>query len=165
MPSLVTEYSINLLLNNQFTEVLKQDYSSDTTSDDILSISNGCSSYTLLCVGSVKKGYDSFEVLACGNCFAITTETEWNKPIFNGNAYWYFTPGYSFGFSSDKIIYQVTADDSDYNNMYKLSWNLDNKEGRVGDRSGNNLISDDSRIKYIFMKNGNPGKKNLSLHI
>lgn len=155
VPSLVNYFPINSLTTNGFEVVLKQGYSEATTSEHISSIRKGCNANTLLCVGSYPDNSNELETLACGNCLSITTETEWNTPIFNGNSYWYFTPGYSFGFSPDQTIKQITGDDADIENMLKLSWNLDNKQG--GYRSGSTLVSDDSYIKLIFMKHGVPG--------
>ena len=87
-----------------------------------------------------------------GNCLTITTETEQEKPKQNGDAFWYFTPGYSIGFAPNSNIKQVKADPLEEEGDLRLSWHLTGSEG--GWRAGRLLFLAESTevLKYAFIK-------------
>jgi hypothetical protein len=93
---------------------------------------------------------------AVGSRDEVIKETNRNKPHLHNGVWWYFTPdavedeegfvgGSSFGFSPSSTIYQDLADtigtihhsnatsDECEGSKLRLSWHLDNEDGRVAD--------------------------------
>ena len=112
-------------------------YHEVTTSNDILSCAG-----PVLFVGSQELVWDwDWEAQAHLGAFGLASEvhnsTILNTPHLSNGAYWYFTPGKSFGFLKDTDLHQEpTADIGTTNPESRLSWNL-SKYG--GYRVGNNL--------------------------
>ncbi|CAF0865388.1 unnamed protein product [Brachionus calyciflorus] len=150
---LTTKYSISYLINNGFQKVYDQFYSHRTMSSDLTTARSYCNSNSILCAGGGLVDSDILELVACGNCFQILTETLIDAPNRVGSAYWYMTTGKSFGFSPIFTITQNTADTHDYSDPLRLSWHFDQNAG--GWRLGT-LTSLDNNIqykKYILVKN------------
>lgn len=95
---------------------------------------------------------DNLELLACANCYDITSETVFNKPQFYNAAWWYFSKKRSFGFSPTSRIEQENADRFNKTDRLRLSWHINNQVG--GYRLGNITDLNDSEKykKYIFIK-------------
>lgn len=90
--------------------------------------------------------------MACGNCQALTSQTTLNLPYNDNGVFWYYTQGYSFGFSDTSNINQDFVDIQDPTNELRLSWNIDNTLG--GSRAGAYSTSGGEYTRYIFMKYG-----------
>ena len=113
-----------------------------------------------MCVGGSGPESDNIlRVMACSDCLNITTQTQLNIPVFSGSAYWYFTPGVSFGFSPDSLIIQTYADAHDQYSNQRLSWDLNGIWG--GWRLGNIafLRTNSSYSKKVYLKYA--GKQNV----
>ena len=81
---------------------------------------------------------------AFGLASEVHNSTILNTPHLSNGAYWYFTPGKSFGFLKDTDLQQEpTADTGTTNPDSRLSWNLDNGEG--GYRTGIYTFTDHQR--------------------
>ena len=118
------------------------------TSVDIDQIqTNICNADTILCAGAGQTGSDIIDVLACGNCYIITTETALNAPKFEGSAWWYFTRDVSFGFSPNSYIQQDDCDVYDMENGLRLSWDL----MFPGYRAGSMITESADYTKYFLI--------------
>ena len=123
-------------------------YSEVTTSADIdLIQTNMCNVDTILCAGAGPTSNDILDILACGNCYIITTETTLNAPKFEGSAWWYFTRDVSFGFSPNSYIQQDDADVYDTESGLRLSWHLLSP----GYRAGSYVTEGDDYTKYLLI--------------
>ena len=86
-------------------------------------------------------------LVSCGSCLDILTTTELNKPRLVNGAWWYFTPGKSFGFAPSSSITQSSADIFDCDaslsckDSNRLSWHLDIRTGwRIGNIHLSNIL-------------------------
>ena len=140
------------ILDSGFQLVYDYPYSHITTYNEIIELRNLCNNSTVMCVGGGSQTDGILTVVACADCLSITTQTALGQTVLVGSAYWYFTPGYSFGFAPNSLIEQTLADDYDENSMLRLSWNLDELNGgwRLGIFINLNI---DTLFKYIFLKN------------
>ena len=111
-------------------------------------IRNQCTSTTQLCVGGADSTGTTLQLIACGNCYVITSATALNSPVLNNGIYWYFTLGSSFGFSPFSIITQNSADTTDTNGDLRLSWHIGSGGYRIGMTK-----SATTQKKMIFLKN------------
>jgi hypothetical protein len=142
------------LLKAGFSLVFYYPYNQVTTTNDILKIRNQCVIESIICVGGMEPfsvTSDILRVLACANCLSVTTQTNLNQPKLVGEAYWYFTPSYSFGYSPTNQIDQKDGDQFEKNSNLRVSWHLD-KIG--GYRLGNliSLNSNTNHYKKVFLK-------------
>ncbi|CAF0991711.1 unnamed protein product [Brachionus calyciflorus] len=148
---LIPKYSICSLINNGFLKVLDQFYSFNTTTLDLMNARSNCNSNSILCAAGGLVNSDILELVACGNCFQIMTNTTLNTPKLVGSVYWYLTPGKSFGFSPSFTISQTTSDQFNLSDPQRLSWHLDQPIG--GWRLGNLSLNDNSYRKVLLVKN------------
>ena len=147
---------MNDLTNSGFRLVYNYAYSHVTTTAEILNVRSQCTSSTIICVGGNRYDDTFLRLVACANCFNVTTETILNQPQYYGGAYWYFTDSYSFGFAPNFTIDQNTADFFDHSSNLRLSWHLDGSNG--GWRLGNitYLNADTYFYKKMYLnENGN----------
>ncbi len=136
------------IYNIGFKIVYQQSYDTVTYRNDIEIIKNQCGYRTTLCLAGGKVGSDRLELIACGNCMKITTETSRNSPNLIESNYWYYHPGLSMGFSRSPNIIQEPYDIYDLNDNLILSWTLDHLEkSRLGA-----LLPGSNYNKYIFIK-------------
>lgn len=151
VPGLLNNIPYTVLINAGYADIFNQLNSQITTDSDVNSWRSSCNAETFLCLGGGWAGDDILRVLACGNCYAITTETVINCPSLNGLAWWYYTLNKSIGFSVNSSINQYIADSYDMSSELRLSWHLDGVTG--GYRAGS-LISNGAELqKYVFIKN------------
>ena len=85
--------------------------------------------------------------------FALASDaqqiTVLNTPHLSNGAYWYFTPGKSFGFLKDTDLHQEPAGDTGTTNIEaRLSWNLENGYG--GYRAGDYTEKTNRLEKFIY---------------
>ncbi|CAF1111037.1 unnamed protein product [Brachionus calyciflorus] len=150
---LARNYPISNLISIGFQKVYEKYYSFPTTSSDLTGAKMNCNSTSILCAaGHHEANSDILELVACGNCFQILINTTINSPNLVRSAYWYMTPGQSFGFSRSNRIYQSQADIYIVADPERLSWHLDLSYGgwRLGNITGlNNSIS---YKKFLFVK-------------
>lgn len=134
-----------------FRTVYNTTYSTKISSQQLNDIKSDCTENTLLCAGGGVGNTDKLYLIACGNCRNVLQNTYRNKPKYSGSAYWYFTPGYSFGFSPNSTIKQTPVDSSDPSDSLRLSWYIDIYYGgwRLGDIV--DLNHDRFYRKYIFI--------------
>jgi hypothetical protein len=154
VPGLVNYYNQSELLNAGFRLIFNSPYAQPTTIYDIQNIRYLCVKESIICVGGMEPSSVTTEilrVLACANCLNATTQTNLDEPNLVGEAYWYFTPNYSFGFAPTSKIDQNEADLFDKNSNLRVSWHLN---GRGGYRLGNtgNLNSNTNHFKKVFLK-------------
>jgi len=131
--SLVSNISIDELLNQGFETVYDQLYSHVTTNQELYNIKKKCNNRdTKICVGG-SDGSNKLLLVSCGFCENVLETTELNQPRLMNGAWWYFTPDESFGFAPNSNIRQASVDgfDCDTNNGWKnckdsqrLSWYL-----------------------------------------
>ncbi|CAF1081140.1 unnamed protein product [Brachionus calyciflorus] len=118
-------------------------------SDVTLAKSNCCSN-SILCVGGGSADSVILNLVACGNCLQILTNTTVNIPNLVGSVYWYMTPGVSFGFSPIYSITQNSADTYNTSDPLRLSWHFNSGGWRLGTLTS--LDSDTRYKKYILVK-------------
>ncbi|CAF0962669.1 unnamed protein product [Brachionus calyciflorus] len=142
-PLLARNYSISSLTNNGFQKVYDQFYSNYTMYSDLAIAKSYCTSTSILCAGGGQTNTDILELVACGNCFQILTNTAKNLARLVGSVYWYLTPGESFGFSPLRTFDQQTVDSYDLKDPFRLSWILDLPLGgwRLGTKTGSSFYS------------------------
>ena len=121
-----------------------------TSTLDVDSWRANCNADAILCLGGGAAGNDQIRVLACGNCYAITTITAMNTPALNGLAWWYYTTANSIGFSPDSIVTQSNADVYDMASELRLSWHTAGSSG--GYRAGSITSYGEDLQKYVFVK-------------
>ena len=152
MPGLVNDLSVSELTSLGYQEFYSQPYSHATLLSEIMAIRAQCNSATLMCVGGGKPADGTLKVVACTNCFVITTQTAVNRPNFAGGAFWYLTPSMSFGFAPNNIITQGQADSATTEPNSRLSWHMDTALGgwRLGSLTGLN----DNTVYYkkVYLK-------------
>jgi hypothetical protein len=154
VPGLVNYYNQSELLKAGFRLIFNYPYNQPTTIYDILNIRNQCSGESIICVGGMEPSSVTTEVLrvlACANCLSVTTQTNLDQPKFVGQAYWYFTPNYSFGYAPTSEIDQYNGDQFEKSSNLRVSWHLD---ARGGYRLGNimSLNSNANYFKKVFLK-------------
>ena len=148
--------SMSYLRKNGMIPIYQGYYSNKISSLEISSMLS-CEKNSIVCVGGgpVKEnlmGDTYLDLVSCGDCHLISLKTEINKPKLINGAYWYFTPGYSFGWASDSRISQdkfkydifnMTRDES------RLSMVVDGLNG--GGRLGTLRLENTKKFfKYIF---------------
>ena len=153
--SMAQNVSLNELKENGMIMLYKRFYSAIISSEELRSIKkNYCEKDTILCVGGgdsnfIVNGKIFINLISCGNCQMILSQTKLNSPQLVNDAYWYFTPGYSFGFAPTPTILQKKFDM--YNMILdelRLSWNIDYfGGGRLGTMK---LEMSKQYFKYIF---------------
>ena len=121
---LASYIQIDGLLKQEFKIIYDECYNiHKTTNQELYNIKSKCNNKeSIICVGG-SDGLNTLLLVSCGSCFDILTTTKLNT--------WYFTPNSSFGFSSNHLIKQKTADYYDCDDSYinckdskRLSWNL-----------------------------------------
>ena len=131
---------INELLNKGFKKVYDQLYSHAVTINELNSIKSQCNKDSIICVGGADN-YNTLLLVSCGSCLDILTTTPLIQPRLVNGAWWYFTPGRSFGFAPNSNIFQGSADHIDCGNIphtnckdsNRLSWHLNGWSGyRLG---------------------------------
>lgn len=142
------------LFSSGYNVVYNVTYDTPTKVEDIKQIRTHCNQNSVLCLAASnpdKSESLQLELIACGNCFVITTETTKSKPQFHGAAWWYYTPDLSLGFAPNEKVQQVKADPSKDGANYRLSWHLDGSGGwRAGAKQS--LIKNKLTFKYAFLK-------------
>jgi hypothetical protein len=139
----VLAYNIqmNELLNQGFKTVYNQLYSHVTTETILLNIKSQCNRDSIICVGGAYSNNNTLLLVSCGSCLDILTTTPLIQPRLVNGAWWYFTPGRSFGFAPNSNIFQGSADHIDCGNAphtnckdsNRLSWHLNDMGGyRLG---------------------------------
>ena len=142
-----TNVDSSLFLDNGFGLIYDKSYNWATTSDEINSFRSQCSASSVLCIAGK---YLNIILAACGNCYAITSQTVFNTPVYDSGVWWYNTPGNSFGFSPSSTINQNKADTYNFNPKFRLSWHLTNVGGwRLGSLTG---LYSDVYHKCVYLK-------------
>ena len=145
----VTELNLN---SGQCSLCYSASYHLRTSSDNVLSCAGPVLFVGAQTVSLSGRWWDSTIYLgAFGLASDVHKSTVLNTPHLSNGAYWYFTPGKSFGFLSDTDLQQnTTADTGTTNPDSRLSWNLDNSHG--GFRAGSNTDLYDQNIyrKLIY---------------
>jgi hypothetical protein len=122
---------MNDLTKAGFKLVYNYTYSHVTTSEEIIDIRSQCSVSTIICVGGNRFDEIHLRVLACANCFNVTSQFLSNQPLFyEGGAYWYFKDGESFGFAP--IVDTIEQNSSGLigqSSNFTLSWHLNDRGG------------------------------------
>jgi len=137
------------IVNAGYAVILNEAYSFTTTATLFQStIRSQCNIASRLCVGGADSTGVTLQLVACGNCLVVTSETVINTPVLENGVYWYFTVGQSFGYTSVLPISQNSADTQTTNPEKRLSWHLTSG----GFRIGANLHATAER-KMIFLKN------------
>ncbi|CAF1122101.1 unnamed protein product, partial [Brachionus calyciflorus] len=126
---LTRNYPISNLINTGYQIVYNQLYSHYTSSLNLMSAKSICNYNSILCAGGSLANSDILELVACGNCFQVLTNTTSNSPNLVGTVYWYMTSPLSFGFSPIFSITQSSADTYDKSDPFRLSWHLDQTSG------------------------------------
>ena len=117
--------------------IMNEPYSHITTSDYLLNtIRSQCNNETRLCVGGADAVTETLQLVACGNCYVITSTTDLNTPNLENGVYWYYTPAVSFGFSPIREINQAAADLLTLNGDKRLSWPTATGGYRIGRTKG-----------------------------
>jgi hypothetical protein len=154
---LASNIPINELLKQGFKTVYDQLYSHVTTNQELYDIKSKCNDESMICVGG-SDGLNTLLLVSCGSCFDILTTTELNKPRLVNGAWWYFTPGISFGFASNSSIKQSYADVFDCEGGYiicndskRLSWLLQGSGGWRLDILNNNAKTIPSTYRKIIL--------------
>ena len=159
--SLARNVSMAYLKQNGMYQIDTRYYSAKITSLELTSFLTGhvCDKNTIICVGGgrVQENFnrptDTFiDLISCGECDSISKKTVINQPNLVNGAYWYFTPGFSFGFATDSRISQIQFR-FDVVNMTKddrrLSWIIDGPNG--GGRLGQQKLENTKKFyKYIL---------------
>jgi hypothetical protein len=124
-------------IDQGFKKVYDQSYSYShaTTSDELNNIKSQCNPNSIICVGGANN-INTLLLVSCGSCLYILTTTILHQPILVNGAWWYFTPGYSFGFAPNSNINQYYADVFDCDSSHinckesnRLSWHLMGADG------------------------------------
>jgi len=132
-----TNIQMKDLLNQGYELVYDQFYSYSTTNQQLYEIKNQqCNKESIICVGGADSN-DTLILVSCGSCLDILTHTTLDKPKFVNGAWWYFTPGWSFGFAPTSNIRQYFYD------CYDCSDCNDNE----------NTCSDDNRLSWKLTYN------------
>ena len=111
-----------------------------------------CLPATILCMaGSDSENNNLLLLVACGNCSVVLNITPVNTPHFHNGVYWYYTrEDGSIGYAPNATITQASADNFDYNNNQRVSWDIDGTGGwRLGSLTS---IDRSSRYYKVFLK-------------
>ena len=138
--------------NNGYTLVLEQALDDLTSFNHITTLASYCSASTILCFAGGVSYSDTLLTIACGNCLQITSQTTLNSPVFYGGAYWYFTNGYSIGYSPTSAISMGSADTMDGASDQRISYHMDGVSG--GYRIGHYTYNNPEFAKYFYFKYG-----------
>jgi len=155
--SLATNVSTSNLINQGYKVIYNQTYGTVTNLSDFTSILSTCNNMSTICLGGAAVGSNTLLLVSCANCKTLLSSyTDLNIPRLINNAYWYYTPSKSIGFSPSSSIRQSSCDCYDYlNNLpldpLRLCWHL---YGDGGWRLGSILWlnSDTNYLKLIFLK-------------
>jgi hypothetical protein len=135
---LTSNIKIDELFIQGFQTVYDQLYSHNTTENELNDVKSKCNKDSIICIGGADSN-NKLLLVSCGLCLNILTATTPNQPRLVNGAWWYFTPGKSFGFAPNSTINQDRADN--FGCKYKgycddpkrLSWDLDGTGGwRLG---------------------------------
>ena len=134
VPGLVNNLSRSTLAKLGYQNVDERPSGSWTNFNSIFGQKTYCNAKTVLCFGGGLTDSDTISVLACANCFDITTiNTTLNQPLLFGQAYWYLSTAYSFGFAPNETISQNTGyDNFDPSNEQRVSIQFSSSNTRVG---------------------------------
>ena len=105
----MSTYGYKMVMNEFYSYAVKSEYIKTT-------LRSQCNNNSRLCVGGSDKSGTTLQLVACGNCFVITTPTDLNKPVLINGVYWYCTPDRSFGYSPVYRIDQNIPDLTDCHN-------------------------------------------------
>jgi len=121
------------VVNAGYSVILNEAYSFITTETLFQStIRSQCNSASRLCVGGADSTGVTLQLVACGNCLVVTSETVINTPVLENGVYWYFTVGKSFGYTAVLPITQSSADTQRTIPEKRLSWHLSSGGFRIG---------------------------------
>ena len=140
------QYSVLLSdLNANCSICIDTPYSNSTTFAEIAACAG-----PYLFVGARKSQDSTFLLGAYDSTDNILQETELNTPHLSNGVYWYFSPGYSFGFLGNADLHQNAADIGGTLPYSRLSWHIDQNIG--GFRAGLHtyLDNDHSWQKSIY---------------
>ncbi|KAL5505793.1 hypothetical protein EMCRGX_G007297 [Ephydatia muelleri] len=143
-------YPENALIQKSFTKCYDQPYSHATTSADLAN----CMGSSLVFVGAKSSsGSNTFALGAFGvssNVMKITSSAT-QAFIDDGGAYWYRTPGWSFGFASSSSINLGRCDNNNPDCSHRLCFHLDQNVG--GYRAGCTVgLNEDSTWRKVIYK-------------
>jgi len=146
------------LINQGYQIVYNQTYATATNLSDFTSILSSCNNMSTMCLGGAAVGSNTLLLVSCANCKTLLSSyTDLNIPRLISNAYWYYTPSKSIGFSPNSSIAQNSCDYYDHKNKLpldplRLCWHLNGVIG--GWRLGSilELNSDTNYLKLIFLK-------------
>jgi len=140
------------MIQQGYTVVYQQTYGTAFTANDLTQIQSKClTSNFILCVGEAEVGASNLILVSCGNCYSILQTTITNQPVLINNAYWYNTPGKSFGFAPTSIITQNSCDTTGPNDPQRLCWHMDGSSG--GYRIGA-IYPSGSYLKLVYVSSG-----------
>jgi hypothetical protein len=155
--SLATNVTTSNLIKQGYKVIYNQTYATVTNLSDFTSILSSCNNMSTICLGGAAVGSNTLLLVSCANCKTLLSSyTDLKIPRLINNAYWYYTPSNSIGFSPSSSIRQNSCDNYDYvNNLpldpLRLCWHLDHGGGwRLG--SIIKLNSDTNYLKLIFLK-------------
>ncbi len=161
--SLAQNIAVVSLLTQGYSLVYNNPFSHLTTSNELRAISSSCNENTIICVGAGLNNSNTLMLISCGECRLVLNFTQINRPVLINSAYWYFTEGYSFGYSPTSTIQQAKCDTYDLQNDQRLCLQLSSMRRRDlnnvtgGSRIGSNLNldNDSSHMKMIYLKSFN----------
>ncbi|KAI8471087.1 MAG: hypothetical protein J3K34DRAFT_468555 [Monoraphidium minutum] len=104
--------------------------------------------HTRVLVGCALVGAPTMRVAAAGPLSVVSAKTALNTPVQSGGVWWYWTTGWSFGFSESSSINQNQADVSNLGSNLRVSWHEDFYGWRCG--SLYSLSSSTSYLKIIY---------------
>ena len=119
-----------------------------------------------LFVGLLPNGVDVFQLGAFGKASEILDMTPQNTTNYSSGVYWYFTPGYSFGFLDSTDLQQTPIDTGMTGSMYRMSWSLSPTDRQEGYRVGSLVLngSKSAEQKYSRTIFNCPAEKGHSHH-
>ena len=154
--SLATNVTTSNLIKQGYKVIYNQTYATVTNLSDFTSIVSTCNNMSTICIGGAAVGSNTLLLVSCANCKTLLSSyTDLNIPRLINNAYWYYTPSKSIGFSPSSSIRQDFCDYYDYNlplDPLRLCWHLDGYDG--GWRLGSIIFlnSDTNYLKLLFLK-------------
>jgi len=153
--SLGSNIKMNELLNQGFQTVYDKSYTETTKmKDELENVKSKCNKDSIICVGGADSLTNTLLLVSCGSCWDILTITKKDQPRLVNGAWWYFTPGISFGFApNSNILQDGNADFYDkYTDPKRLGWHLDEGVGcRLGTLTHNNSPGIPSTYKKIIL--------------
>lgn len=105
-----------------------------------------------LFVGVLSKGSDTFLLGAFGNASEITQVTPNDSPNLSNGVYWYFTPGYSFGFLNSVDLQQTPIDTGTTGFSSRMSWSLSPTDRQEGYRVGSLVLNGSRSVVQKFSR-------------